>query len=246
MKWFLIGLVSLNVFANVPPEIKILHKISYTVADYPSIPAHDLEEWKETKEFLEQAYQAFTQISLKQNLEIDTKFLEVIKLVKAKKPRKEVLDKLISLRQEFLRVVPVNLVQEMISVPQAQTLFQAQCASCHGNKADGKGIAGKGLKPRPTNFRSQKMQFLSPQNLALSIQHGIEGTSMAAFPNLSEKEVWGLAFYLMGLRYEGKKKPSPHSQAPSQAELAQLSDFELIQKYKIEKNKSAEWLASFR
>lgn len=79
----------------------------------------------------------------------------------------------------------------------AATLFQSNCAACHGVAGDGKGPKAAALEPRPTNFQDHARQFeRSVYGLYNTISLGVEGTSMQAFGNLRADERWALAFYV--------------------------------------------------
>ncbi len=39
------------------------------------------------------------------------------------------------------------------SVEKGKEIYEKKCALCHGVKGDGKGSAGAGLNPKPTNFK---------------------------------------------------------------------------------------------
>jgi mono/diheme cytochrome c family protein len=39
------------------------------------------------------------------------------------------------------------------SIEKGKEIYEKKCALCHGAKGDGKGPAGTGLSPKPTNFK---------------------------------------------------------------------------------------------
>jgi mono/diheme cytochrome c family protein len=41
---------------------------------------------------------------------------------------------------------------------EARSVFASRCAICHGERGEGDGPAGAGLKPQPTNFRDPSWQ----------------------------------------------------------------------------------------
>lgn len=99
------------------------------------------------------------------------------------------------------------------------SLYQSNCAACHG--ADGRAqtpIAAT-LDPKPANFHDdQLMSALTPYKAFNTTTFGIKGTGMAGFPHLSEADRWALAFGLFTLR----QPPCDH--VPPKASLEQLAN----------------------
>jgi high-affinity iron transporter len=87
-----------------------------------------------------------------------------------------------------------------------RTLFEAQCAKCHGVDGLGKGPSAPGLDPPPTSFFDPKMVGVAPLQAYNTIRLGVPGTSMAAFPTLSDQETWDLAFYVISFRHQNSLK----------------------------------------
>ncbi|MBI3015694.1 MAG: cbb3-type cytochrome c oxidase subunit II [Candidatus Tectomicrobia bacterium] len=81
-----------------------------------------------------------------------------------------------------------------------RTLFQIQCAACHGNEGRGDGPAAAALKPSVPDFT-----VYSP-NTAYAYEvmvEGIPGSAMVAFAGVSEQDRWALAHYVSSL-YTGR------------------------------------------
>ena len=82
------------------------------------------------------------------------------------------------------------------------TLYQQQCAACHGAVGQGDGPAGLRLTPRPVDFTAQTR---ADQRSALSlfevVSQGVPGTPMASYKQLSEADRWALAYYVGSLAY---------------------------------------------
>lgn len=97
-------------------------------------------------------------------------------------------------------------------IENGKQLFAVQCQSCHGAKGLGNGQLATGLEPKPTNFHNpDKANGLSPFQAYNTIRLGVEGTSMRSFNELSDDEVWDLAFYVLSL---------PHADANVNMEIA--------------------------
>jgi mono/diheme cytochrome c family protein len=86
------------------------------------------------------------------------------------------------------------------AVTAGQTLFSANCASCHGDKGLGDGVAGSQLDPKPANlvkaakettegylyFRILKGGMMDPVNSAMPSQEGL----------LTDEQIWQLVSYI--------------------------------------------------
>ncbi|HEY8549175.1 MAG TPA: c-type cytochrome [Vicinamibacterales bacterium] len=83
-------------------------------------------------------------------------------------------------------------------------LYAKYCSQCHGEKGDGEGYATSHLYPRPRNFTTGKFKIRTTPNGALPthedlvnvIRRGMPYTSMPAWPNLSDRQVSDLAYYI--------------------------------------------------
>jgi high-affinity iron transporter len=89
-------------------------------------------------------------------------------------------------------------------IDNGKQLYAIQCKSCHGALGKGDGPLAAGLSPAPTNFHNEdKANGLSPFQAYNTIRLGVEGTGMRAFNELSDDEVWDLAFYVLSLPQQG-------------------------------------------
>ena len=90
------------------------------------------------------------------------------------------------------------------SIVRGQQVFAAQCASCHGERADGAGPRAGELAAVPTNFLAPDYDKSAPR-IAARIAYG-RGRVMPAFVDqLPEDQIWDLANYLHSLQ----KPPAP-------------------------------------
>jgi mono/diheme cytochrome c family protein len=86
------------------------------------------------------------------------------------------------------------------AVTAGQTLYAANCASCHGDSGLGDGVAGSQLDPKPANlvksakettegylyFRILKGGMMDPVNSSMPSQEGL----------LTEEQIWQLVSYI--------------------------------------------------
>jgi mono/diheme cytochrome c family protein len=84
------------------------------------------------------------------------------------------------------------------------TLFQENCAMCHGAGADGRGPASVGLVPPPADFRgSDVLARHSDAYLFFRVSEGKPGTAMPSFHGaLGERERWSVIAYLRSIAAE--------------------------------------------
>ena len=83
------------------------------------------------------------------------------------------------------------------SINRGKDLFLRNCASCHGENADGNGTAAASLTPKPANLK--KMSGMHPDgDFALTIENG--RGMMPAWKNiLNENQISDLVNYIQSL-----------------------------------------------
>jgi mono/diheme cytochrome c family protein len=85
-----------------------------------------------------------------------------------------------------------------------KALYEKNCAQCHGDAGDGKGIAAPRVLPKPRDFTSGKFKVRTTPSgslptdadIARSIRHGFPYTSMPAWPNFTDDEVASLVAHV--------------------------------------------------
>lgn len=71
------------------------------------------------------------------------------------------------------------------------------CASCHGEKGNGRGEMADMFKPPPRNFTcAQTVNGVPDGQLFWIIRFGSPGTSMPPHPDYTDEQVWQLVAYL--------------------------------------------------
>ena len=75
-------------------------------------------------------------------------------------------------------------------------LFDANCASCHGMRANGEGQAARSLLPKPANLTAARF---ADERLSAVLWNGVVGSSMPAWRDYSERDLRDLAAYVQEL-----------------------------------------------
>ncbi len=86
-------------------------------------------------------------------------------------------------------------------VAKGKASYATNCASCHGERGLGDGVAAAALNPKPRNLVTGRFENgAKPAQVFATLEKGIAGTSMAPFGHLPADERWGLAYYVLDLR----------------------------------------------
>lgn len=191
----------------------LVHILDYLAKDYAGAVSPDgkvlsKSEFKEQVEFVESAV-ATNQLleETKSAPEIATALAELERLIKSKTPPETVSKAARDLQRKVITTTHLEVFpSRWPDLKVGQALFGQNCVSCHGDKGDGNGVAGKALNPRPANFLDlDRMSGVSPFAAFNTIRLGVSGTAMIGFQRLSDEEVWALAFYVSSLRFGAKK-----------------------------------------
>ncbi|GAC1435923.1 MAG: hypothetical protein NVS1B11_24600 [Terriglobales bacterium] len=81
-------------------------------------------------------------------------------------------------------------------VQRGALVFGQNCSGCHGDRADGYGIARAALQPKPANLHEDR---LSDAHLAAILWNGVYGTSMPAWRQLDKSDLEAVAAYVDSL-----------------------------------------------
>lgn len=147
------------------------------------------------------------------------------------------------LRRSLLALMPQStLPDRLLPNETVESLFQDNCATCHGVTGKGDGTLSSQLNPTPTNFTDkERASNRSVLGLFDAISNGIDDTAMPAF-KLTEQERWSLAFYVGSLAFQSNLKPSPSDSNISLSQLVNFSPAQIAAGQTKEVEHLVEWL----
>jgi high-affinity iron transporter len=163
----------------------------------------DQAEYQEQREFATQVLALLVHLPPVVGTEgLLQKARALIGRIDAKAPGAEVSAAARTLATEVIQRYQVTVApRQAPDLAKAATLFQAQCAACHGDQGRGGGPAARGMDPAPSNFHdAARMDKRSVYGLYNTVTLGVGGTAMRAFTELPEADRWALAFFVSGLR----------------------------------------------
>ena len=95
--------------------------------------------------------------------------------------------------------VPNPLKSSGVSKEKGKTLYNKLCWTCHGKLGDGKGPAGKGLRPAPKSFSTDVVQNQKDGELFWKISNG-KGMMAPYKHSLKESQIWDLVNYIRSFK----------------------------------------------
>lgn len=135
------------------------------------------------------------------------------------------------IREAVLKLGLVTVTpKQWPDLAKGKQIYVNRCQSCHGAKGFGDGPLAANLNPPPTSFQdSANTDNISSLQAYNTIRLGLEGTAMRAFSELSDRQVWDVAFYINSLNY---KREVPDSvQTKIKAALADTASLRSISLY---------------
>lgn len=132
-------------------------------------------------------------------------------------PRKDVMDsimppftKLNKVEVESLYLYLSSLNYKNAAVKTGKEVFTQYCASCHGDKLDGKGYLHELIDPLPRNLSRTQFVATYHQRFEHSIENGVPGTAMPPWKAiLSKKQIKDVIDYIKdvsGIKKSGYKR----------------------------------------
>lgn len=107
-----------------------------------------------------------------------------------------------------------------------EQLYARNCAACHGENGNGKGLAAQFLFPKPRDLRAGRFRLVSTSNgvptlddMIAVLRRGMPGSSMPPWSHLGDEQIRQLAEYVLGLRRQGAKEILLAALAESDDEL---------------------------
>ncbi|MEO8788301.1 MAG: FTR1 family protein, partial [Chitinophagaceae bacterium] len=199
-------------------------------------------EYSEMLDFTGQAIKLFDSVSHEAKVankeSIAKQLSQVLIFIKQKKDKQLVAFTAQQIKKQILALHLVDLSpQQYPNITEGRKLYSISCQSCHGASGAGDGPLSSSFTPGPLSFLNDSlMQFISPMQVFNTARLGVKGTGMRAFDELSDKQLWEIAFYIKSLPFQNKlsgntdslEKLYKQSQARiSLPDISQLSDKEL-------------------
>jgi len=173
--------------------------LDYLAVDYGAAVQGGLvvskNEYAEMQEFSENAEKQLASLpKTAASSDLLLKAGKLRKLIANKASADEVASLSRTLATQVLQVYPVPLSPSKApDLGRGSALYQANCASCHGAQGHGDGPLAAQLNPPPIALsghdRAKERSIFSLQQI---ISHGVAGTSMPSFAQLSEDDRWPL------------------------------------------------------
>lgn len=205
-------LLLLASFAHAEPEQNkdaqtVLHMLDYVSVDYGSTvllgKVLNESEFTEQVGFAEQAAKLLGGLpEHPRHAILVMEALELAHSVQAKVPPDDVSNAAQKLRRSIIEIYQVPVSPKTApTLTTAMSLYERECASCHGAHGHGDGPDGINLNPKPADFHNApRMSQLSVYGLYNTISLGVSGTAMRSFTKLSDEERWALAFLVSNMR----------------------------------------------
>jgi high-affinity iron transporter len=192
--------------APAPRELLgALHMLDYIGVDYAGAVQDGAviseAEYQEQREFAAEVSRTLERVQANAALRDQASALEQKIAARAATP--EIQQSTAALTRALLATYPIATAPPRApTVSAAPSLYEAQCASCHGREGRGDGIAAAGLEPPPANFRdAERNGQRSIFSLYNTISLGVAGTGMPSFAQLPDDSRWALAFFVSQLQY---------------------------------------------
>lgn len=216
-------------------------------------------EYGEMLDFTGQAINLFDSVSRQVKIinkdSIEKQLSQLLTFIKQKEDKQLVALNAQQIKKQLVALHLVELSpQQYPDITEGRKLYSISCQSCHGAGGAGNGPLSASFTPPPVSFLNDSlMQFISPMQVFNTARLGVKGTGMRAFDELSDKQVWEIAFYIKSLPFQNKLSGNSDSieklynqfrPGISLSDISQLSDKELQER--LADDKSGMALAAIR
>jgi high-affinity iron transporter len=210
MLFRLIALITFLQFSEAFADARlIIHLTDYLANDYSGAVSEEGKilsegEYAEQVEFGQTALkEGQTDPVLGQNLDLIQSLTKLNDAIANKRPPSVVVPLAREIQKNAIKISGIALSPpSWPNYDKAQKLFEAKCISCHGAEGRGDGADGVDLDPKPANFHDMgRAPIVSPFAAFNTIRLGVPGTGMMAFSDLSDEDIWSLAFYVNTFRF---------------------------------------------
>jgi len=211
---FLLGLATVlspvHATDTSPPDVsQTWQMLDYLAVDYAGAVHQgqvlSTSEYEEMREFARRARDKVDALpATSASAALHAQADQLVTLIDGKATEADVARQAHALANGLLQAYPVPTSPTRApDLARGATLYQAQCATCHGATGHGDGPAGLQLTPRPIDFTDQAR---ADQRSALSlyevITQGVADTPMVSYKTtLSDDDRWALAYYVGTLAY---------------------------------------------
>lgn len=216
---FLFWMFAGRVFAaQVLPETQATAKQVWQVLDYLAVDYSkavrdgkvvSADEYKEMQEFAGTVRHRLTELPEgQQKAQLVSRAQELQRAISDKDQSQEVASQARNLASALLAAYPFPVAPTAVpDLRLGARVYAQQCTACHGATGAGNGPLAAKLSPPPISFtdhhRAAERSVLALQQI---INHGVTGTAMPAFAQLSEEERWSVAFFISTLSYSDSDK----------------------------------------
>ena len=216
----------------------MVHLLDYIAVDYSMAVENgkiiSQAEYTEMKEFA----RTVAELESDSTSAVFSDIILLQKLIDQKASKQKISSVSASIRNQIISKTNLSIAPKRHpSLESGAELFALHCKSCHGPTGKGNGPLAKNLEPKPTNFHApDKAMGLSPFQSYNTIRLGVQNTSMRAFNELSDDEIWNLAFYISSLPYTQQSiaKENLPDTTVALHKLASLNNRELARALKVE------------
>ncbi|WKZ70094.1 MAG: FTR1 family protein [Melioribacteraceae bacterium] len=246
-----------TIFAQPVDKTKVRSLISlldYIGTDYPNAISDgkiiNEMEYEEMKEFGEEIEKLFSvvasQLVFESENKIEKSILMLSRSINNKINANELARISTSIKKAILKLNLISVTpKHWPDIINGENLFDENCASCHGSEGVKETAVIKNLNPAPADMLDHSlMRKIAPLQIYNTVRLGVSGTAMPPFDNLTDEQIWDVAFYVSALRYLNDYENSTElvqvinsaSTKVSFEELALYSDEGLLSEKLIDKN----------